>query len=457
MPLSLLSVYRPWQIEGNMFRVFDRVAIRASQARANSLFLVRDESPPASITQALRQGCRLFAGLGPMPSTLARLQGVTWVQVTDTTQALFDLAARFRDASPAVRIAVTGSNGKTTTKDMITLLLRSHYRRVVKTYGNDNGTLGVPYTITRLDPRDRFVVIEIGMAHRVGSMQPRASLVRPHAAVVTTVGVSHMGFLGSREAIAQEKSQVIKSLMPGGLAVLNGDNMFCREMAAFTEGPVIYFGVNSGNDVRATGIVQSMRGLRFRLHYRKESVLCYLPVLGVHHVYNALAATAVARWAGVPLEQIARVLRRFTPFGQHGRLHKVGNVLILDDGYNSDPYSVQSVLDTLQAWPGKRKWMVLGDMQMLEGYTARYYSELAHKLQSAKLSGVVFLGEEIRRTFEALPARSYYYWARNERDAVQKLLTRQPKPNLIWLKSNNDRLFRRLRNMLIRALRRRRR
>ncbi len=180
-------------------------------------------------------------------------------------------------------------------------------------------------------------------------------------------------------------------------------------------------------------------------------------MIGTYHVYNALAATVVALWAGLELQEIALRFRDYQPQRQHGSVHRVGRTWVVDDGYNSNPVSVNGVLDTLDSIKSNNKWLILGDMQPLGAYTGEYSRELAKRLQQADLTGVVFLGNRIKPVFDALPESERYLWAKDEREAVNTLLTRAHSQglrsrSLVWLKSNDYALFHQFRRLLLRRL-----
>lgn len=453
MPKVELSALYDWsQVDGPMDQTFSSVTTRGRRARAGSFYLVRDSR---AIGRALANGCRLFGGIGERPASLDNVPDATWVSVADLDQTCFRLGEYFGQLSQAKRIVVTGSSGKTNTKDMIAHLLRGRYRGVAKTPGNFNGYRTVPLLMTRFPSTAPYWVIEIGMDyHRKNSIAPRAELVRPQVAVVTTVGFSHVAYLGSMEAVAEEKSQVVRALEPGGLAVLNGDNQYCREMAKSAKCPVVFFGLGAENAVRATDIRQTARGVRFTLQAEEQSVPCFLQMIGLYHVHNALAATAVALWAGLELPEIAERLKAYRPYTQHGKIYRTPLAWLIDDGYNSNPTAVQGVLDTLNAIRTKRrKILVLGDMQELGAHADSCYRQVAAALQRTRVAGVVFYGKHVRRAYESLPRRFKYYWATDEDDAIRVLLgSSLAKRSLIWLKSNDYLEYGRLRRRLLREL-----
>jgi UDP-N-acetylmuramoyl-tripeptide--D-alanyl-D-alanine ligase len=449
--VDLSALFDRSQVDGPN-RLFENVTLVGHKAGPHSLYLVRD---PQGIRRALANGCQLFGGTGGRPKLLQGIADASWVRVQDLGQTCFQLGDYFRSQSAACRIVVTGSSGKTNTKDMITHLLRLRYPGTAKTPANYNGYYTVPLLLSHFPTNAPYWVVEIGMDYnRKNSIKPRADVTRPHAAVVTTVGFSHVAYLGSMEAVANEKSQVIRALQPDGLAVLNGDNRYCRAMAKLTTARVVFFGRGPDNDVRATKIKQTATGIRFDLGVGSESVKCNLRMIGLYHVDNALAAAAVALWAGLSLGEIAAGLSKYRPHAQHGKVYRARRAWLIDDGYNSNPTALQGVLDTLNAMhTNRRKILVLGDMQELGPYTDACYRQVANALRKTKVAGVVFYGKHVRRTYEALPRSAKYYWASNERDAVRALLGSSLSRNsLIWLKSNDYIEFGRLRRRLLSSL-----
>ena len=289
--------------------------------------------------------------------------GFAQVRVGNTLDALQKISARYRRQLPLQVVAVTGSNGKTSTKDFTAAVLGQNFR-VTKTEGNFNNHIGLPITMLRACSSDQIGIFEIGMNHP-GEIAPLAALAAPDVAIITNVGVAHIEYMGSREAIAQEKGALAEALLPSGLVILNADDDFSESIAARTKADAIFCGLDRG-DVRAKDLRQDFSGMKFRLGADDHWVDAELPVPGVHMVRNALLAVAAGRFFGLSLEECADGLRslRLT----RGRLEQkiINGIHVLDDTYNANPESVAAALRTLAEMPAAgRRIAVLGRMAEL--------------------------------------------------------------------------------------------
>jgi len=289
--------------------------------------------------------------------------GVAAFVVDDTLAALQRLAAGRRDRRRARVIGVTGSVGKTTTKEIAASVLATRYD-VLKNDANYNNEIGLPLTLLGLQHRHRRAVLEMGM-YALGEVRTLCEIARPDVGVVTNVGPVHLERLGSMEAIAAAKSELPESLPPHGFAVLNADDPLVMAMAERTRAKPLTFGKAASADVRASEIEsRGLRGVAFRLHWRGESVRADTQLPGRHSVSNALAAAAVGLADGMALGEVAAALGETQPplRIQTHRL-KAGGTLI-DDTYNAGPASMAAALDLLAETPGRRI-AVLGDMREL--------------------------------------------------------------------------------------------
>jgi UDP-N-acetylmuramoyl-tripeptide--D-alanyl-D-alanine ligase len=304
--------------------------------------------------------------------------------VPDTLRALQDLAAYWRRQHPAVRVVgVTGSVGKTTTKELIASVLSQRYR-TAKSLGNYNNEIGLPLTMLRLEPKVEWVVQEMGM-YALGEIAHLANIAQPAVGVVTNVGPTHLERLGSIEQIAQAKSELVDALPASGVAVLNGDDQWVRAMAERTRAcTVLFYGLEPQNDLWADGIRSyGLEGLRLRFHFRDQVLHAHLPLLGRHSVYGGLAAAAVGVSLGLAWDEIisglqdpsAQVRLMVVP-GLHG-------TTILDDTYNASPASTVAALNLLEEMDG-RKVAVLGGMLELGAYEAE-----GHRLVGRRAAEVV--------------------------------------------------------------------
>jgi UDP-N-acetylmuramoyl-tripeptide--D-alanyl-D-alanine ligase len=303
------------------------------------------------------------------PSTVKRqtsnLQPPICFIVEDSLKALQQVAAYWRGKHTPRVVGVTGSVGKTTTKEMIYGVLSRRFR-TLKSEGNYNSEIGLPLTLLQLEPRHQRVVLEMGM-YDLGEIAELAAIGRPHIGVVTNVGPTHLERLGTIERIAQAKKELVEALPDDGVAILNGDDPWVRQMAAQTKAEVFYYGLDQTCDLWANHIQsQGLEGIRFRFHHGAETIHAKVPMLGRHSVHTALAAAAVGLVEGQSWEEIIDGLRGAAQL----RLVVVPGLrgsTILDDTYNASPASTIAALNLVEELDG-RKIAVLGDMLELGAY-----------------------------------------------------------------------------------------
>lgn len=281
--------------------------------------------------------------------------------VPDTLRAYGRLARWWRDKSSARVLAVTGSAGKTTTKNLVGNILARHGPTVVAT-GTENNEVGVPRTLLRLGPEHGYCVLEFGMRGR-GEIAYLAEVARPEIGVITNIGASHLGRLGGREAIAQAKAELLTALPPEGRAVLNADDFFFPLLSEMAPCPVVSFGLGPRAEVRAEDLVSwGLEGSEFALCVGGQRLPVRLPLPGKHHVLNALAAAAAAWAATGSLEGIREGLAQAEVEPMRGEILRLpGPLTVINDAYNASPTSVVAALDLLGSLSG-RKVLVLGDM-----------------------------------------------------------------------------------------------
>jgi UDP-N-acetylmuramoyl-tripeptide--D-alanyl-D-alanine ligase len=266
------------------------------------------------------------------------------LRVADTLRAYQDLAANYRKSLGLKVLAITGSNGKTSTKDFSAAVLASKFR-VTKTEGNFNNHVGLPRTILEATSEDEIGVWEIGMNHP-GEIAPLAKIAQPDAAIITNIGVAHIEFMGSREAIADEKAALAEAVGPNGWLILNADDPFTGRIAPRTSARVILAGTTSGS-LRASDISQTAAGSDFTISEGAHRCRAQLPVPGLHMIQNALFAVAAGRAFGISLEEAARALSGAPLSKARLQVKHIGGVQFLDDSYNANPDSVKAALRTL--------------------------------------------------------------------------------------------------------------
>lgn len=322
-------------------------------------------------------------------------EGVPAIVVDDTLAALQRLAARYRERLPVRIVGVTGSNGKTTTKDMIAAVLAVRYN-VHKTEGNLNGDIGLPLMILQMDERTELAVLEMGM-RGFGEIGLLTDIARPEAAVVTMIGEAHLEMLGSREGIARAKLEILRSLREGGLFVASGDEPLIDRLLPETPKPasmrIVRFGTGAGNDLTAGDIETDADGARFVVNGRRETKFS-IPLPGRHNVVNALAAVAIGRHFGLTDEEIASGLAAMRPTGMRiERLVAPSGLTVLNDAYNASPTSTRASIELLQELGGfRRKIAVLGDMLELGEGGPAFHREIGALLNPERIDYVYTYG-----------------------------------------------------------------
>jgi UDP-N-acetylmuramoyl-tripeptide--D-alanyl-D-alanine ligase len=281
--------------------------------------------------------------------------------VEDPLIALQHLGAAVRRMWGKPLIAVTGSAGKTTTKEAIAHLLSSRYR-VLKSRGNLNNHFGLPLQLLKLEPEHEIAVIEIGMSH-AGEIAALARLAQPDCGVVTNVAPVHLEFFESVAAIARAKYELIESLPAQGSAVLNADDEYVAHFGQDFRGRVITFGLRKPADVSAGNLEsRGPLGSAFTIVANGEQASVSLPLLGEHSIYNALAAVAAGLECGVPLAQAARSLATLSAGDKRGEILHYAGATAINDCYNSNPKALSSMVDWLTQMPAQRRIVVAGEM-----------------------------------------------------------------------------------------------
>lgn len=322
--------------------------------------------------------------------------GAVLIEVDDTLCALQALARFHRQALAPRVIGVTGTNGKTTTKEMIASILALGCP-VLKTVGNLNNEIGLPLTLLRLQPEQKMAVVEMGMSD-LGEIKLLADISMPNIGVITNVGPAHLQTLGSVEMVARAKVELLEGLDKNGAGVINGDDDILVKTASAFKGRMITFGLRESCDVRASDIILDHRGCpTFILHYKGEAISIKLSLTGRHNVYNALAAASAAVSVGTPLSQVKQGLEAAEGVSMRMEVRNVAGRRLIVDCYNANPASMKAALETLAGVHG-RKWAVLGDMLELGALAETAHVETGRQAADAGLQGVILLGEFSRLT-----------------------------------------------------------
>ena len=310
--------------------------------------------------------------------------------VRDTKKALQDLAHFHRLKFNIPVIGITGSNGKTTTKDMLTSILKTKYK-VCSTQKNFNNEIGLSFTLLSMTKDTEVCVVEMGM-RGLGQITELTNIASPTMGVVTNVGTSHIGILGSQENIAKAKKELIDALPSDGIAVLNGDDPFVSKMGVAFDGKIITYGLNGRYTVRGGNVSYGDKSTEYVCTCFDEAFKIKLNLLGTHNVYDALAATAAGRALGVDIGRIARALDEFSPQEQRQSLVTIDGVTYLDDSYNANPLSMKMAFISLNQMKGNNKYLVLGDMGELGKFEDKLHHEVGTEAAKYDFQGLITVG-----------------------------------------------------------------
>jgi UDP-N-acetylmuramoyl-tripeptide--D-alanyl-D-alanine ligase len=337
---------------------------------------------------------------GPLPVVI----------VEDTKVALGALARRWRSRFSPVLIGVAGSNGKTTTKEMLAAILRQHAgdEHVLATRGNLNNDIGLPLTLLKLRAAHRFCAIELGMNHK-GEIAVLADIAKPTVALVTNAQREHLEFMRSVDEVAEENADLYRALAADGVAVINADDERAGVFrAAAGNRRTVEFGLNAPAAVTG-GYALKQLSSDIRLRTPAGETVATLAIPGAHNVRNALAASACAQASGIPLGAIGRGLTAFRPYA--GRLEvkrTTEGATVIDDSYNANPDSVRAAIDVLAASPG-RTLLVLGDMGEVGEQGPRFHAEAGEYARERGVGGLYALGELARHAADAFGTNARHF------------------------------------------------
>ena len=403
-------------------------------------------------TAAMAAGAGLMVVAEEKLPSLGRLS-MPMIVVADVLKALEKVGAAARKRSKAKIIAVTGSAGKTTTKEMLRVALGA----AGKVHAADksfNNHWGVPLTLARLPADSDFAVFEIGMNHP-GEIRPLVKLVRPHIAIITLIAPAHLGHFKSLEEIAQAKAEIFEGVEPGGYAVVNRDDPRWKLLEAAAKSAGIAnihgFGANARANFKLLSCDLAGDHSDFTARIAGKEVSGRIGAPGRHIVQNALAVLGTAKLAGADVAKAASALAGFTAERGRGKrhvlAHKDGEIVLIDESYNANPVSMKAALELLASAPKgekARRIAVLGDMLELGQHSAKFHTALAQNVVAAEPDIVLLAGKETAALAAALPPaiRSEY---REDTDALKPLLLKMLKGgDTVMIKSSNGVGFSRL-------------
>ena len=315
----------------------------------------------------------------------------------DSYHTMMVLGANYRSQFHPKVVGVTGSVGKTTTKQM-TYAAIAGFGNTIKTEGNQNNELGLPRTMFRIGKETQYAVVEMGMSH-AGEIERLSKCARPDVGIITCIGVSHIGNLGSQENICKAKLEICAGLPEGAPLVLNGDDPFLRKAVLPDHVRPVWFSLGDENaDVCALSIQQDEKGMSFVLEDHEEGTfLVKIPAMGRHNVANALAAYCAATRLGLDARRVIAGLADFEQTGMRQKVVHVRGVDVIEDCYNANPDSMKAALAMFREYPCKRRFALLGDMLELGDISRAAHEEVGRQAVENKVDYLVTYGEQAKR------------------------------------------------------------
>lgn len=332
------------------------------------------------------------------------MQGCTMILVSDTAKALRDLAKWYLAKFCIPVVGITGSVGKTSTKDMVSCVLSRQFE-VLKTQGNFNNEIGLPLTVFNLDDSHEAAVLEMGMSG-FGEISRLTAIAKPDIAIITNIGVSHIEKLGSQEGILKAKLEIIEGLKDGGLLILNGDDPMLLGLRGKLGVRCVYYGMNEENSIRAQNYTSHGEcGCSFDIVYQGISYPVRVPVPGIHNVYNALAAIAAGIELQIPLEIAIEGIADYVPGNMRQNIISYKDIKIINDTYNASPQSMKASLSVLEELSkGNGSIAVLGDMLEMGDLSKEMHYCVGEFAAELNIDCIVTVGPNSRSICEAVSA-----------------------------------------------------
>lgn len=442
-PISLQQLATMAQgllLRGNPVHMIQSAHFDTRQLEANSLFIaIQGEARDGHdfIQQAIESGATaaLISDQRKIQADLPQDFGL--ILVNDTLRGFQKLAQAYRNTYSIPFIAVTGSNGKTTTKDIMAHVLGSKVP-LYKTYKNFNNHLGVPYSLLQLDQSHQAAVLELGMNH-AGEIDLLASLVKPAYSVITNIGDAHIEFFHTREKIALAKAELLPHTDPARLVLLNGDNEYLRMVAHLYPGKTWFYSVTGPADIWAEQIVSGDTGTNFVVKLASGVTFdAYIPLFGTYNVSNCLPAIAIALEFGLAIEEIQEALATVAVSGMRFELvpSAFGTILV-NDAYNASPFSMKAAIETFATlFPDRKKVLVLGDIFELGSDSAALHTSVGEYINrfADAFELLVTVGENSRQIHEAYAGNKRHFAAKEE--AVPLLAQYQTKEYAMLFKAS---------------------
>lgn len=366
-----------------------------------------------------------------------------YILVSSTTEAMKKIAAFYRTQLSCKVVGITGSVGKTSTKEMIASVLEQRYK-VLKTEGNFNNEIGLPLTIFKIRAKHEVAVLEMGISD-FGEMHRLAAMARPDIGVITNIGLCHLENLGTRDGILQAKTEMFDHLQVDGTVILNGDDDKLSTKKEVNGKPVIFYGVGADSafdikkDIYATDIENhGLEGMRAKIHTPQGDFDAQIPIPGEHNVYNALAGTAVGLQLGLSIREIAQGIASVQTIAGRTNLLRVKGMTVIDDCYNANPVSMKASIDVLAHTSGRRI-AVLGDMGELGAEEKELHRSIGKVVAASGIDALFCAGtlaEEYAREAKANPECEVHYKKTRE-EMTEELLAYVKEGDTVLVKASH--------------------
>lgn len=357
--------------------------------------------------------------------------------VKDAAEALQTMAARYREELTATFIGITGSNGKTSTKDLVAGLLSTKFK-TIKTQGNFNNELGLPLTILAIEPDTEVAVLEMGMSS-FGEIEFLSKLAKPQFTVITNIGEAHMQDLGSREGITKAKMEIILGMPEDGTLFYDGDEPLLRDaVVQVSSVTTVPYGKETSNELRLLRTSFTAEGTAFAVEGLVEGEFT-LRVLGEHQAKNALAALLIGKELGLSIKEMQQGLKSVQLTDMRMQVVETEGPTFINDAYNAAPTSMRAAIQFLKAADfGKAKWLVLGDMLELGEQELAYHRGLAEDISVDAFKGVVLIGPRMKELYTVLQPTfgEAVYWSEDMEDVQNHLKQHVSKGELVLLKGS---------------------
>lgn len=373
-----------------------------------------------------------------------------YILVDSSLQALKDIARCYRSQLTIPLVGITGSVGKTSTKEMIASVLSVKYN-VLKTAGNFNNEIGLPLTILRIQEEHQAAVVEMGISE-FGEMHRLAEIARPDVCVITNIGDCHLENLGDRDGVLRAKTEMFAHLNPGAAVWLNGDDEKLLTVSRAGESKPLFYGMDSGDIYMDQIENMGLRGTRAMLHTPAGAIVVMIPIPGAHNLYNAMAAAGVGLRLGLTLEEIKKGLGAAKTIGGRSNLVEANGILVIDDCYNANPMSMKASVDVLKHAQG-RTIAVLGDMGELGKHEKELHYQVGEYAARAGIDMILCVGTLSREMFRGAEAaggtaQAFYYSAKEE--MLPKLLHMIKAGDTVLVKASHFMNFSQIVEALIR-------